>query len=94
MTYHDGTTITLGDVVSVPVPNGRAKARVVMLGDSYRHLDIDQQFVDWVKGDKLLEKSQVVIEWLKGNPFAHDDPRYAPVGNFMFSPADEALPRA
>jgi len=93
MTYHDGTTITLGDVVSVPVPNGRAKARVVMLGDSYGHLDIDQQFLDWVKRDKVLEKSHVVIEWLNGNPFAHDEPRYAPAGNFMFSPADEWLKR-
>jgi hypothetical protein len=74
MTYHDGMTITLGDVVSVPVPNGRAKARVVMLGDSSGHLDIDQQFLDWVKRDKVLEKSHVVIEWLNGNPFAHDDP--------------------
>jgi hypothetical protein len=93
MTYHDGKAIALGDVVSVPVPKGRAKARVVMLGDSYEHLGIDQEFLDWVKRDKVLEKSQVVIEWLNGNPFAHDDPRYAPVGNFMFSPADEWLKR-
>lgn len=93
MKYHDGSTISLGDVVSVLVPAGTAKGRVVMLGDTYEHLDIDQQFLDWVKGDRVLERDSVVLEWLDSNPLAHNDPRYAPVGDYMFSPVDEWLKR-
>ena len=89
MKYHDGTSVTLGDIVSVPVPEGSAKARVVMLGDTYEHLDIDLKFVKWVKADRVLEPSSVVIEWIEENPFEHNDPQYAPVGNYMFSALDE-----
>jgi hypothetical protein len=89
MTYHDGSTVQLGDIVNVPVPSGTAKARVVMLGDTYEHLDIDTKFLTWVKADKVLKEASVVIEWIGSNPFAHNDPRYAPVGNYMFSAIDE-----
>ena len=65
MQYHDGSTVTLGDIVNVPVPTGTARARVVMLGESYEHLDIDPNFL----------------------------PKYAPVGNYMFSPLDEWVTR-
>jgi len=89
MNYYDGSGIKLGDIVSVPVPDGTAKARVVMLGDTYAHLDIDEQFLDWVKKEKILETTSVVIEWLEENPFEHNDPQYAPVGNYMFTKVDE-----
>jgi len=46
MNYLDGSVVALGDIVAVPVPGGSAKARVVMLGESYEHLDFDQDFVD------------------------------------------------
>ena len=49
MRYHDGTLVTLGDIVKVPIPTGSAKARVVMVGDTYEHLDIDPSFLSWVK---------------------------------------------
>ena len=93
MKYHDGSTVRLGDVVTVPVPDGTAKARVVMLGETYEHLDIDRGFIDWVKKDKVLEPASIVVEWLGANPYAHDDPRYAPVGNYMFSPLDDSVTR-
>ena len=94
MNYHDGTPIALGDIVSVLVgPDKYEKARVVMLGDTYDHLDIDERFISWVKEERKLEETSVVVEWLGANPFEHDDPRYAPVGNYMFSPADEWLRR-
>ncbi|WP_157572530.1 hypothetical protein [Nevskia soli] len=93
MTYQDGYAIELGDVVCVPVPGGTAKARVVMLGATYEHLDIDKQFLSWVKEKKVLDASSIVIEWLGPNPFAHNDPRHAPVGNYMFSPVDEHVQR-
>jgi hypothetical protein len=93
MQYYDGSPLALGDVVSLPVPSGTAKARVVMLGDSYAHLDIDPGFVAWVKQDRVLDRGSVVVEWLGVNPFAHNDPKFAPVGNFMFTPVDEHLRR-
>jgi hypothetical protein len=89
MKYHDGTEVRLGDVVSVPIPEGTGKARIVMLGDTYDHLPIDLQFLSWVKTDKVLKESSVVVEWLNDNPLAHDDPQYAPVGNYMFTVIDE-----
>jgi len=91
MRYHDGSLITLGDIVNVSVPGGTGKARVVMLGDTYEHLDIEREFVDWVEQDRVLETSSIVVEWLDNNPFAHSDPRYAPVGNFMFLEPDEHI---
>jgi len=93
MTYHDGSPVSLGDIVAAPIPGGSARARVVMLGESYAHLDIDRDFLAWVERDRVLEPSYVVIEWLDNNPFAHNDPQYAPVGNYMFSPLDEDLKR-
>ena len=91
MKYHDGLTIMLGDIVSVPMPEGKEKARVVMLGDTYEHLDIDKQFLSWVNKEKVLERTSIVVEWLGSNPLAHDDPQYAPVGNYMFTSVDECV---
>ena len=89
MNYYDGSCIKLGDIVNVPVPDGTAKARVVMLGETYEHLDIDKQFLSWVKKENILETSSIVIEWIGTNPFENNDPMYAPVGNYMFTPVDE-----
>ena len=89
MNYHDGSIVCLGNVVRVPIPKGTARARVVMLGETYEHLDIDENFVAWVKADRVLKPSDIIVEWVDSNPFAHNDPRYAPVGNYMFSPLDE-----
>jgi hypothetical protein len=94
MRYHDGSLIVLGDLVEVPVPSGTRRARVVMLGDSYEHLDLDTSFLSWVQTEKVLRPSAVVIEWVGENPFAHDDPRYAPAGNYMFTDVDEWVVRA
>jgi hypothetical protein len=92
MNYHDGLHARLGDIVRVPVgPTGTARARIVMMGDTYEHLDIDPGFVSWVKSDKVLRPDSVVVEWLDANPFAHNDPRYAPVGNFHCTPLDDCV---
>ena len=92
MNDHDGSPARLGDIVRVPIP-GTARARIVMMGDTYEHLEIDPEFVSWVKSDKVLKPDSVVVEWLDANPFAHNDPRYAPVGNFHFTPLDECVER-
>lgn len=76
--------IRLGEIVTVPTPEGREQARVVMLGSTYEHLDIDEQFLAWVKADKILEETYVVVEWVDRNPCSHEDHQYAPVGNYMF----------
>ena len=101
MKYPDGSLVKLGDIVTIPLPDssvkGRvimvsAKARVVMLGDTREHLDIEKSFLDWVESDKkLLEPSYVVVEWIDRNPLAHDDPQYAPAGNYMFTQLDECI---
>ncbi len=87
--YPDGTEVTLGDVISVPIPTGTALGRIVMLGDSYEHLEIDEGFLSWVNRERLLADNSAVIEWVNDNPFKHDDPRYAPVGDYMFTPIDQ-----
>jgi hypothetical protein len=93
MNYYDGSIISLGDIVTVPVPNGVARGRVVMLGDTYEHLDIDQQILEWVKRDSVLEASSIVIQWVENNPFTHNDKQYAPVGDMMFTPVDQYVKR-
>jgi hypothetical protein len=91
--YHDGTPVKLGDRVRAAIPGGSAPARIVMLGETYEHLNIDPKFLSWVERDRVLEPAHVVLEWIEKNPFAHEDPNYAPVGNYMFSPLDSAVTR-
>jgi len=93
MEYYDRSEVKLGDIVSVPVPDGTAKARVVMLGDTYEHLEIDPQFVSWVQAERILKFGSVAVEWIDNNPLAHDDPQYAPVGRYMFTAVDEWVKR-
>ncbi len=91
MKYHDGFLVKLGDIVSIRLADGSAKARVVMLGDTRERLDVDEGFIAWVESERLLDPSQVVVEWIDRNPFAHDDPQYAPVDNYMFTGLDECI---
>lgn len=73
----------------MPVPQGQAMARIVMLGDTREHLPLDPQFLEWVLATEVLAPTSVVVEWIEENPFAHDDPAFAPVGNYMFTAMDE-----
>ena len=88
MQYHDGTTASLGDVVDVGMAAGTARARIVMLGDTYEHLDIDRDFLSWVTTERKLSPNEIVVEWIEANPLAHNDPHYAPVGNYLFLSLD------
>jgi len=88
--YVDGIEVRLGDIVTVPVPSGSAKGKIVMLGDSREHLPIEPSFLAWVQREPaLLKPGSVVIEWVDENPLAHSDPRYAPAGDYMFTPIDQ-----
>jgi hypothetical protein len=91
MKYQSGIEVILGDNVTVNIPTGAEPARVVMLGETYEHLDLDKNFLDWVKKDRVLEDTSVVIEWINKNPFEHNDPKYAPVGNYMFTGLDSGV---
>ena len=93
MTYVDGSLVSLGDIIALPIPGGSERARVVMLGDTYEHLDIDPQFVRWVTAERNLDSSSVLVEWLDRNPFAQSNSAHASVGNYMFSPIDEWVTR-
>lgn len=88
MKYADGSPVRLGDIVLIPLSDRSAKARIVMLGDTGEHAIEDKAFIDWVQKENLLSVSQVVVEWVGENPFAHNDPKYAPVGNHMFTDLD------
>ena len=95
MNYDDGSIVKLGDVVTVAIPSGEAKARIVMLGDTYAYVDdINPRFLAWVTEDRILESTSVVVEWIDDNPFSHNDPRYSPVDPYMFSPIDRLVKRA
>lgn len=89
MKYHDGSEVRLGDIVTVPTSRGDERARVVMLGDTHEHLEIDPEFVQWVVSDNILAATSIFVEWIGSNPFAHSDPKYAPVGNHMSTVVDE-----
>tara|TARA_Y100000589_G_scaffold158058_1_gene150497 strand:+ start:1831 stop:2142 length:312 start_codon:yes stop_codon:yes gene_type:complete len=85
MKYADNQTIELGDIVELDMPKGRERARVVMLGDTYKHLMLDSSFETWVKNEKILKADSIVVEWIDKNPLEHSDHNYAPVGNYMFT---------
>ena len=93
MNYHDGSPAKLGDIVVIRLADRDAKARVVLLGDTREHLDVDAEFIEWAESEKLLAPSQVVVEWIDQNPLAHDDSQYAPVGNYMFTGLDCCVTR-
>jgi len=93
MKYADGTDVTLGDIVEIPMQDGLAAARVVMLGDTLPHAEVDAEFYDWVLRENLLTDDDVVVEWVGQNPLAHQDPSYAPVGEYMFTRLDERVRR-
>jgi len=89
MKYSDGSIVALGDIVTIPLQNGLHDARIVMLGDTFEHLNLDEAFVNWVKTDKILGEASIAVQWIGDNPLAHKDPRYAPVGDIMFTSMDE-----
>lgn len=89
MQYDDGSPIALGDLVRVFVSDRWLRARVVMLGETFEHSLDDPVYVAWVQAERLLEPTSIVVEWVDSNPFAHNDPNFAPVGNYMITPVGE-----
>ncbi|MEW8487953.1 MAG: hypothetical protein AB2705_22490 [Candidatus Thiodiazotropha sp.] len=85
MNYTDGKEVQLGDLIEIDMPKGLELARVVMLGENYQHLELEQSFKEWVLKEQILEINSIVIEWVGKNPLEHNNPEYAPVGNYMFT---------
>ena len=65
MLYPSGEKIALGDIVSVEMPDGAAKARVVMLGHTREHLDMEAESLEWYSGEGL-NSTDIVVEWFEG----------------------------
>ncbi|MES9834659.1 MAG: hypothetical protein ABW139_20700 [Candidatus Thiodiazotropha sp. DIVDIV] len=85
MNYTDGKEVQLGDLIEIDMPKGLELARVVMLGENYQHLELEQSFKEWVLKEQILETNSIVVEWVGKNPLEHNNPEYAPVGNYMFT---------
>lgn len=85
MEYIDGRKILLGDLIEISMPEGIEMGRVVMLGENYERLELEGSFISWVIKDQILDKDSIVVEWVNNNPLAHDNPEFAPVGNYMFT---------
>ncbi len=84
MKYECGTEVMLYDVITVGYgPDQESMARVVAIGADLAIDEIDQAFYSWAKREGIINEETVVIEWLGVNPLGHDDPNYAPVGNYM-----------
>ena len=49
-----------------------------MLGDTREHVELDEEFLDWVNREGILGSNQVIVEWIGRNPLAHDDLNFAP----------------
>tara|TARA_R110002073_G_C9477385_1_gene579784 strand:- start:277 stop:609 length:333 start_codon:yes stop_codon:yes gene_type:complete len=47
MQYPGGERIELGDAVSIEISGGWQEARVVVLGATREHVDLDQKLIDW-----------------------------------------------
>ena len=91
MKYRDDQEIMLGDIVELSMLNGKEIAKVVMLGESYLHLELEASFESWVKRDRILDQDSIVVEWVNENPLAHNNPAFAPVGNYIFTGISEDL---
>ena len=91
MNYFDEHKIILGDIVSITMKGKRELAKVIMIGETKEHLELDKNFLSWVNKESLLDLDSIIVTWVNNNPLAHNDPNYAPVGNEMFTGIDEDM---
>ena len=74
----------LGDEIMVQYgPGQESLARIVAIGTDLVIDEIDQGFYSWAKSESIIDENTVTVEWVDANPLAHNDPNYAPVGNYM-----------
>ena len=74
----------LGDKIMAQYgAENEALARVVAIGTDLVTAGIDSAFYSWAKEESIIDANTVVIEWIDDNPLSHNDPQYAPVGDYM-----------
>ena len=84
MKYRCGTEVMLGDEILVQHgPGNESLARVVAVGLDQAATDIEPSFYKWARSEGVIEEGSVVVEWMRANPLAHNDPELAPVGPYM-----------
>jgi len=84
MKYECGTEVMLGDEIMVEYgPESESLARVVAIGLDIVSNEIEQDYYSWVKREGMINKGSIIVEWIETNPLSHNDPNYAPVGNYM-----------
>ena len=84
MKYECGTDVMLGDEIMVQYgPGQESLARIVAIGTDLVIDEIDQGFYSWAKSESIIDENTVTVEWVDANPLVHNDPNYAPVGNYM-----------
>ena len=71
----------LGDIIEVTLHDGAHRAKVVLIGDSGEHRGIEDKTATWAMNCGHVKSDDLMAEFIDGNPFAHNDPRYAPVAN-------------
>ena len=64
MKYRDGADVRLGDVVNVPVPVGRQRRGSSCWVRPTNTWISEPSFITWVKKDKVLKPTSIVVEWL------------------------------
>jgi hypothetical protein len=81
MQYEDGQIVKLGDIIEIGLADGVHRARVVLLGDSSTYAGINEKTAKWAIESQHVDKNSIMAVWIDENPFAHSDPKYAPVAN-------------
>jgi hypothetical protein len=84
MKYNCGAEVMLGDEILVQHGSGQESlARVVAIGQDLVVDDIDDSYYTWAKKEGLIDQGTVVVDWVQTNPLSHDEPNFAPVGDYM-----------
>ena len=85
MKYECGTEVMLGDEIMVQY--GPDKRNIGTSG-CYRAwtrslITLTNHFILGLRVKQSSIKISVVVEWIEANPLSHNDPNYAPVGNYV-----------
>lgn len=84
MKYRCGTEVMIGDIIEVGYgPDQQALARVIAIGLTLVSDEVDKSFYEWAKDEQVISDQSVIVEWVKENPLANENPKYAPVANYM-----------
>ena len=81
MQYESGENIILGDIVETNILNKVDKFKVVMIGETGEFISLNAETAKWAIESGHVGKENIMIEYFKENPLAHNNSNYAPVSN-------------